>query len=670
MKHYPIKPIIIVVTTLAVSALIYFVATHNLLNYALDKASTSTGRSVTASNEISIDWGWPVTGVHMSNVKLSNFDKGTQPDMFSADKLFVSINLFSLLKFDVNLPEITLDNPNLLLEKTADGDANWKLLDNASGGASTEIVTPDDRSDIPEIGRLLIKNGHITYLDAEKNTNVKLNVETISGSAKEDEQLHFTGTGEYLKQVFKLDITGGSVFQLKDNDKPYPINIDMQVGTTSAKLTGTMLDPVQFKGMDTELMIKGADASELFTIVAIALPPTPPYEVKGNLTYEDNVWKFQNFKGKMGNSDLSGNVTWDTTKERPLLSGDFVSNKLNFEDLGGFVGAKTAVKREDSSAKQLREAEQAEASPYLIPETPLDISRLSSMDAKVTFTGKKLISDSLPLDDFYLNVYLDNSLLKLQPLRFGTASGDIEAFMTVNARNEPVKIDGDFNFKRLSLKPIFESLSKTLGKPNYADGYIGGTAKLAGTGKSLREMLATSKGDVGLGMEGGHLSNLIVELLGLDVAEGLGFFVSGDQPVPVRCVIGDFGVSDGLMQVRQFVIDTNDSNIRGKGTINLKNEELNLTLRTYAKDNTLVSLNSPIRLTGTMKSPSINLNVANIAARGAVAAAASVIAAPVALIAFVEKGLGKDSPCNALVKEMNKNTGKSSKENLIPKNKK
>lgn len=668
-RNFPVRPVLIACALIAVAVLVYVLSISNLRNYALDKASDATGRQVSAGEKIKIDWGWPVLGVHLTDVSLSNFDEGSKENMFAADKIYVSINLFTLLKGNVELPEIYLENPDLLLEKDKDGNANWNLTDNGTSAMAADAVTPDDRGDFPMIGRLVIKKGKVAFKDDVKKTNIELDVDTVSGSAEEDEMLKFLGNGRLNDQVFKLDITGGNVMRLKESSKPYPIDFEVHAGETSLKLIGTMLDPVQFKGMDTKLTLKGPDAAELFNLIGVALPPTPPYDVTGQLFFEDNVWKFSDFKGRMGGSDLSGNVTWDTSKDRPKLSGEFISQKLNFKDLGGFVGAKAAIEGESVSDRQKREAAEAEADPYIIPNTPLDISRLSSMDADVSFTGKKLISENLPLDDFFMKVNLDNSLLKLEPVRFGTAKGDIEAFMTINARQKPTEIGGEFNFRRLSLKPIFAGLSKTLGKPNYAEGYIGGTAKLKGKGESLREMLATSNGNVGLGMEGGSLSNLVVEILGLDVAEGLGFFIGGDQPVPVRCVIADFGVNNGMMGVRHFVIDTKDSNVQGKGNINLKNEELNLTLQTYAKDNTLVSLNSPIRFTGTLKKPSVNLNVAKIAARGAVAAVASVVAAPLAALAFIEKGLGEDSACNALVKEMNKNNKNTPKESLIPKNK-
>jgi uncharacterized protein involved in outer membrane biogenesis len=669
-QHISLRLVAISVFAVVVLVFVWFFATHSLHNLIENKASGGTGRKISFAEQMDFHWGWPVTGVTMQNVHIANFKQGTAPDMFSADSVFLSVDILSTIKGHLTLPEIKLDNPVILLEKDDKGNANWDFTSNAGGATAAKITKPEDRTDIPEIGHLLIKNGKLTFKDPDpkKPIGVTLAINTVAGSANKDEALHFVGTGNYQKQPFKLDVTGGSILTLKNTSKPYPIDMEMHVGNTLATLKGTMTDPVQFKGMNIELHLKGADASELFTIVGIALPPTPPYDVTGQLSLDGKIWNFKNFKGKLGGSDLGGNVSWDTTAKRPVLTGNFLSNNLDFKDLGGLVGA-PPTKDKQVSAKQKQLGAKVAADPRLIPDTPLDISRLSSMDAHVSFTGKK-IATTLPLDDFYMRVDLDNNLLQLNPIRFGTASGDIKAYMTINARVDPVKIDGDFHFRRLALKPLFEKLSDSLDKPNLADGYIGGVAKLSGTGKSLRSMLATSNGEIGVGMEGGHLSDLVVRLLGLDVGNALGLYIGKDKPVPVRCIIGDFGVQNGLMGVRHLVIDTSVSNVKGDGTINLKNEDMNLTLTSDSKDKSLVTLNSPIRLTGTLKNPNVNLNYTNIAARGAAAAAVSLIAAPVAIVAFIEPGLGENSPCHALAVDLRqKNRSKTGNESLVPTNK-
>lgn len=647
----------------AVILLIVLVSTGFVAHYILQKAEQGTGRTIESASDLKIKWGWPVTALDVYGLRLGNMSNGTQPDMMSVEHLHVSIDFLKTLRGDLTLPELILEKPDILLEKDKDGNANWHFGNNVAAGVALEAVSPDDRSDFPVIGNFAVHDGKLRYLDPVKNIDVTMSVETVTGQSPANSALHFSGKGKYQNGILAMDVLGGNILQLKNTGDPYPLKMTLQAGDTKAVIEGKVLDPFALKGLDIQLQLSGKNAAELFTLIGMALPPTPSYDVKGQLQYTQDKWQFTDFAGRMGNSDLRGSVTWDTERARPLLSGEFISNKLNFDDLGGFIGATP------DESKTRADIKREQNSPYIIPETPLDISRLSAMDADVTFTGKKLISSSLPLDDFFMKVNLDNSLLKLDPVKFGTAQGDITAYMSVNARQEPVVIKGDFNFQRLKLKPIFEKFAQSFNMKNVTDGVLGGTAKLEGTGKSLRQMLSNANGTVGMGMEGGQISNLVVELLGLDVAQSLGFLMSGDKPTPIRCMIGDFNVKNGIMQVNRFVFDTKDSNIRGKGHINFRNEALDMTLQTEPKDATLVSLNSPIKVTGTLKEPKVNINPAKIAAKGAAAAAVATVVFPiVGLVAFVEPGLGKDSNCMALIHDLETKAKKQGKANIIPHN--
>ena len=482
-----------------------------------------------------------------------------------------------------------------------------------------------------------------------------------------DQFINLKGTGSYKNAPFQIDFTGASVLDLTKRQTPYPIKTSITIGNTQINIEGTVLDPASLKGLDITLNIKGKNAADLFPITGIALPPTPPFSVTGKLDYVDKTWKFNDFKGRIGDSDIHGDLSFDKSKARPFFKANFISNRLDFKDLGGLVGAPPPKKEEaELSAEQKQKIAKEEASPYVIPDTPLDISKLSAMDADVEFKGDKVISPSLPLDNFYMHVILDDRDLKVHPVKFGTANGNVEADLDINARNEPVVIDSDFRFEKLQIARFFKSVP--VGDPEYNSGLIGGAAKLKGTGKSLRQMLSTSNGDIGIGMEGGILSNVIIHIIGLDVAKSLGFSLTGDKPDRVNCIIGDFSVNHGLMQSRTFVIDTNHTNVQGTGTINLGTEKMDMVLKPHQKDVTIFSLHSPITIGGTMKSPSVGIEPENLIARTGVAVVASVVLTPfVGALAFVDLGLGKDSDCAKLLHNMNSDTGANSK-GLIPKN--
>jgi uncharacterized protein involved in outer membrane biogenesis len=134
-------------------------------------------------------------------------------------------------------------------------------------------------------------------------------------------------------------------------------------------------------------------------------------------------------------------------------------------------------------------------------------------------------------------------------------------------------------------------------------------------------MLATSDGDIGMLMGRGRISNLLLELAGLDVAEALRFLLGEDRVVPVRCAFADFEVEDGVVTARSFVFDTTDTVLYGDGHVDLRDETLHLQLRPRPKDRSLVSLRSPLRVDGRLKDPDIHPEAGPLALRSLAAVA-------------------------------------------------
>ncbi|MBY0354179.1 MAG: AsmA family protein [Rickettsiales bacterium] len=648
--------ILILLVIVLVLLMLWYVNTAYGKRHVSELASDTLGREVVLSGGVGIAHLWP-PAISVRGLSVGNKELGRAEKMLDVGESEVAIDIPPLWNRRVQLPSIRIHDSTIHLERDAKKNANWSFNEGQAEAPDDEPFT------MPFIGNLDIRNTHITYLDVPQKIDLAIDAGT------EADTIIVSGKGTYLAQKFGLKVTGGSLLTVSKN-QPYPIDSTVTVGYTTLHIKGTVRDPVHMEGLDLALRVKGADASELFPLVGIVLPPTPPYDVEGHLGFDKstNLWKFEKFNGMLGSSDLSGDLSFDQSQERPKLTARFVSNKLDFKDLGPLIGT-PPEKDKAVSVEQKKEVAQQEASPYVIPDVPLDASRLKAMDADVEFTGKQIISSGLPLDDFYMKLLLEDRVMKITPVKFGTADGDINVELTVDGRTEPFKTDADFQFRRLSLSRLMESAGKAIGQKDVADGYIGGIAKLSGYGKSLRDILSTSNGVVGVGMEGGSLSGLIVELIGLDVAQGLGFLLSGDQPTAIRCIIGDFKVTDGLMESNALVIDTKDTNVQGRGTVNLKGERLNIRFMPQPKDISIASLRTPIYVKGTIKNPDLSLEKANLAAKGVAAVALGVVLTPIAsVLALVDLGSGEDSNCAGLIREMDANTGTSSAADKVPVN--
>src|SRR5690606_11295513 len=176
-------------------------------------------------------------------------------------------------------------------------------------------------------------------------------------------------------------------------------------------------------------------------------------------------------------------------------------------------------------------------------------------------------------------------------------------------------------------------------------GAIGGEIGLTGHGNSIARMLGSANGEVMVGIGRGQISNLILELAGIDIFEALKFLITGDRLVPIHCAFADFSVQDGLMESRALAFDTTDTIIVGEGTIDLGEEALDLELRPRPKDRSLLALRSPLVIDGTFANPGIRPDMGRLGVRGAIALALGSIAPPAALLATIELGPGEDADC-------------------------
>ena len=589
-----------------------------------------TGRSFHIAGDLDVDLG-RVTTVRGDALTFGNAAWSKVPTMAAADRAELSVEVFPLLfKRETRIPRIHLTRPQLRLESGPDGVGNWVFGDTDGSGRTS-------------YRELWIDDGRLLFLDAARKTDVDVTLDSARAPTPEEASaVNVDGKGRWAGNRFTLAGQVASPLALRDTDKPYRIDLRATAGPTRAHARGTLLDPFRLRDFDLRLMLAGQDLEDLFPLIGIATPSTPPYKLDGRFTRDGNTWHYDDFTGVVGDSDLGGSAAVTVGRERPLLKANLVSKRLDFDDLAGFVGAPPQTGgNESSNAEQRAKAAALAADARLLPDTPYDLTKLRAMDADVRWKAHRINAPKLPIDDMDAHLLLEAGLLRLEPLNFGVAQGDIRSQIRMDARSDTIRTQAKIAVRGLDLGELFPQAELT----KSAIGRIGGDMTLAGTGNSIAGILGTADGDIAVGMGRGQISNLLMELAGLDIAEALKFLVTKDKTVPVRCAFGDFAVKDGLMQTRTLAFDTSDTIIVGKGQISLKDETLDLEMRPRPKDRSILALRSPLVVGGTFKDPSFRPDFKRLGLRGAVAVALGSIAPPAALLATIEVGPGEDSAC-------------------------
>jgi hypothetical protein len=400
------------------------------------------------------------------------------------------------------------------------------------------------------------------------------------------------------------------------------------------------------RGMNLQFGLSGPDMGLLFPLLGVAIPTTPPYRILGRLTRNGRTWHYDDFDGRLGDSDIAGDAAFTTGGKRPFLKADVHSRRLDFDDLAGFVGAPPQTGgKETASAEQKRQAAELRAKSRVLPDEPFDLAKLRGMDADVKWRAAKINAPKLPVEAMTLHLFVDDAVLRLEPLDFQVAGGHIASIIHMDARRDLIATRADIRARGLSLPSLFPTAEMT----KTSVGRVGGRLNLVADGNSVARMMATADGDVGVLMGEGRISNLMMEFAGIDIAESLKYLLGKDRTIPIRCAFADFGVKQGIATSRQLAFDTTDTVILGTGTIDLREERLDLVLKPRPKDISFFSLRAPLLVNGTFKDPSFKPDMKVLTLRGAAAAFLGSLAPPAALLAVFETGPGKDTGCGSAI---------------------
>jgi uncharacterized protein involved in outer membrane biogenesis len=410
--------------------------------------------------------------------------------------------------------------------------------------------------------------------------------------------------------------------------------------------------PFDLGRFETQLTVSGTDLNRLYALTGLTLPNTPPYRINGRLTRNGGRFDFNRLTGRIGDSDVSGDLFVLMGKARPYLEADLQSRRLDFDDLGSLVGAAPATGRgETASAGQKVEAVQRDATQRLLPDATLQVERVKAMDAKVKYRALAVNAPNLPLKKVRVDLTLEKGVLTMDPIAFTFSRGDLAGKIRLDANPKVPRTDLDLRLTNAKLED-FLPIKNSDGQPAIEGGVMA-RAKLTGYGNSVHRAASSANGQVTLVSPRGEMRQAFAELLGVNASKGLLLLLGKDnRQTSIRCAVADFTVKDGVLRANQIVADTGVVLAKGKGTIDLETERMDLRIEGDSKKPRLVRLFIPITIKGPFMAPKVGLDTGGAVAQGGIAAALGALVTPLAaIIPFVTGGEAKDADCASLVAE-------------------
>jgi uncharacterized protein involved in outer membrane biogenesis len=635
------------------------------------KLSSAVGRPVAINGDLTVDWSrnpdsrglsqwvpWPRFTAR--DISIGNPAWAERPNFATLEEVRFSLAPLALIRRTIDIPSLKLVGPSVDIERDKQGRDNWTFdFSHAAGGQKWQFELGDVAFDA---GKIRVDDDKLAlHLDiVVKPLKKAIPFDQVSPPASKvqssapppstGEPYWFGWTANGTWRGAKATGSGklGSVLAVSSASLPFPVQADLRLADVHIAVTGTLTDPMHFGALDMNLRMSADSMSHLYPLTGVILPPTPPFTTRGRLIarIHDGMFKYADFDGKVGKSDLHGTATYTTAGKRPKLTGKITSNTLDFADLGPLVGA-------DSNASKARRGDaQKQPADKLLPVEKFATDRWRQMDADVTFTGKRIVRKAaLPIQDLSAHIVMDDARLTLDPVQLGAAGGDIEAHIVLNGREDPMHGKADLSVRHLQLRKLFPTVKLM----NTSLGEINGDAALTGDGNSVAALLGTSDGEAKLLVNNGTVSKLLLEEAGLNIANIIVTKLAGDEPVQINCAAADLLAKDGVWQSRLFLVDTDTMTINVDGKIDFRKETLDFTIHPHSSGVRVLSLRSPLYLRGTLKHPSAGVETGPLLARAAGAAILGTVAAPfAALAAMIAPSHDEDNACVGVIAKMRK----------------
>jgi AsmA family protein len=255
-------------------------------SYVVRKVSEALGRTVVIEGNLDVDWAWPPL-IRAEQVRVANATWSKEPFMLEIRRLACRIDLHALLQGRFVLPMIELVEPVVRLETSEQGEANWKLQ------PTQTVANKAEPGALPVIERLSLRDGHLTYYDYASNTGFTMTLAEVQAATTGPEQrLDFEGAGRFADIPFRLTGHGGALQDLNGN-KPYPVQVQLDVDQWQVDLNGTVAQPLQMQGVAGNVSLARVfpdQPSGSKAQVTQTAPGQAPYRLTGHLTREGDVW--------------------------------------------------------------------------------------------------------------------------------------------------------------------------------------------------------------------------------------------------------------------------------------------------------------------------------------------------------------------------------------------
>lgn len=635
----------VIVVLIVVAYVILTLYDYDKLKPMIAKAAReATGRQLTIGDHLKLRIGLSPTLV-TGDIRFQNASWGSRPDMAVIKRFELKIALFPLIWGDVRIKRLILIEPDILIE--TDRHGTWNLT-----FETAEKSPPAESGKTPaplrlSIAEMRIERGQIRFRDGRSGDTYDMRIDTLKATGDIDGPLDLALDGTYQDRSFRVTGTFGPLASLIDPAKPWPLELEAEVGGLTLEAEGTMQNLPAGRGIDLDVAARVRDLGELERFLGKPLAIHGPFEISGHAADPSpGTYRLSDLKVTAGESEMRGWVQFDVTATRPRITAVLSSQLLDLRSLLSKKGGKEAP-----------EARPRAKGDKVFPDDPLSLESLRLVDGDIEIQADRLFLPRFALHDLNLHIGLNDGHLKVDPLRALVGGGTVDGRFDIGPEGEIAVVAARVKVDEIDMGMMLRELkiSQTL------EGKLDGEVNLKGRGRSIAELMAGLSGKAVLIMDKGRMANGYISLLGAEFASGILRLLNplSDKAdvTRVNCFVCGLDIKEGLVETTGLVFDTDQMSIIGEGQVNLRTETLDVSIKPVPKGGLGVEgiaktglspgeLAKPFKLGGTLAKPSLAVDPTEAAIALGKAGGGVALFGPVGIAAvLLSGGRAGENPC-------------------------
>lgn len=572
---------------------VFLIPAEKVAGLAAREFSKITGRELVISGSVRPSF-YPVLGVKTGPVSVANADWSDEGPLLQAASMEIALDVQSLLAGDVRITGLQVTDPVVVLERNADGLANWDFRAVSGGGGTAGPETPGQGTPFT-LDKATVSGGSLRYID--RATGQTVQVDRIDAEAQVPD---FNGAAIVAGSA-RLGGQAVAISAKIAEFAPFiagrlvPIDISLNAGGSDARFDGRMsLGPLAAEGT---LAADLGDLAALFGLAGLSAPDLPQgmgaqsIGVSGavTLTPEASV----HLRGgviSLDSNQLTGDVDFVTAGDRPKLSANLVAGDLALTSIAGAGDGGEAAAASDGWS-----------------QATIDVSWLNTLDATVALSASGLDFGDAKLGATKVMVTIDRARAVFDLRELAVYGGGVTGEFVLNGRNG-LSVGGTLRFAGIALQPMLSGLAGY----DRVSGTGDGTVKFLGVGDSQAALMQGLSGSGTLALSRGEVAG--VDVPGMLRTLDTSYAGEGTKTV-YDAVTASFVIDGGVLTNDDLVLDAPGLSATGGGTIGIGARNLDYRIRPTAvvKGGDADGLAVPLLISGTWANPKFRLDLETIA---------------------------------------------------------